>query len=140
MFNQSPNSHLRGRGCPICKLSKGELNIKKFLENNKIEYIPQYRFKDCRDKNTLPFDFYLPNHNVCIEYDGKQHFEPYWCDVDGVSFNLTKKHDGIKNNFCSENNIKLIRIKYDDINILNILSSITTIEQINDIFFLTISK
>lgn len=76
MFEQSPNDHLgKKTGCPICKESNGENIVRKYLSDNHIKYIPQHRFKDCRDKNPLPFDFYLPKYNTCIEYDGEQHFK-----------------------------------------------------------------
>lgn len=71
-FYITPANHLRGRGCPYCKQSKGELQIEKWLNKNKILYIIQKRFMDCCDKNPLPFDFYLPDYNMCIEFQGKQ--------------------------------------------------------------------
>ena len=75
IFKQSAKKHLNGQGCPICKNSKGELAISKILKLNNILYIPQYTFKDCKNILPLPFDFYLPNNNICIEYNGKQHYE-----------------------------------------------------------------
>lgn len=71
-------------------------------------------FDDCRDINLLPFDFYLPDYNLCIEYDGIHHFEinEYFGGVDRLKY--TKKHDKIKNIYCKLNNIKLIRISYKD--------------------------
>ena len=71
-FTQKVNNHLNGQGCPICRLSKGETKIKKFLEDNKINFTPQKQFSDCRYKRKLPFDFYLPDYNCCIEYQGEQ--------------------------------------------------------------------
>lgn len=63
-------------GCPHCKTSKGERRVEQYLKENNIEYNKQYKFKDCKDIRCLPFDFYLPNHNTCIEYDGEQHVRP----------------------------------------------------------------
>jgi len=115
-FLQKANSHLNGNGCPICKSSKGELSIKKWLEENHISFIPQYRFQKCKDKKTLPFDFYLPDHNICIEYDGLQHFKPmgFSGSKSNILFEITKKHDKMRNDFCKNNNIRLIRIKYSE--------------------------
>jgi hypothetical protein len=113
-FEQNPNNHLHGNGCPSCNTSKGELKVKSFLDDNLIKYIQQHSFPDCRYKLPLKFDFYLPNHNTCIEYDGVQHFRPHNLDKSGVEFERTKKCDEIKNNYCKKNNIKLIRIKYND--------------------------
>jgi len=113
-FNQKPNNHLNGSGCPSCNTSKGELMIKGFLDDNLINYIQQHSFPNCRYKLPLKFDFYLPDYNTCIEYDGVQHFRPHNLDKSGIEFERTKKCDEIKDNYCKKNNIKLIRIKYND--------------------------
>jgi very-short-patch-repair endonuclease/ribosomal protein L36 len=124
-FKQRAGDHMRGVGCPGCNSSKGEIKVKNFLNKNNIEYMPQYKFKDCKDKKTLPFDFYLPKLNVCIEYDGSQHFNPYGWDEKGVRLYETQKHDNIKNEYCSNNNIKLVRIPYyEKNNIEKLLSKV----------------
>jgi len=110
-FKQMLNNHLRGHGCPFCDESKGERVIEKYLINNNIIFERQKKFEHCRDKNKLPFDFYLPEYNMCVEYDGEQHFYEV---LNWNNLNYTKKHDSIKNNFCLENNIQLCRISYDD--------------------------
>jgi len=69
IFYQTPNNHLNGHGCPICKESKGEKLISNILEDLKIKFIKQKKFKECKDKRQLPFDFYLPDYNICNEYD-----------------------------------------------------------------------
>ena len=114
VFEQTPNSHLRGSGCPICKTSKGELEIQRILYNKNIKYITQYTFDNCKNKRKLPFDFYLPDYNMCIEFDGKQHYETikYWGGEETLI--KTKNNDKIKTNYCKNNNIKLIRIKYNE--------------------------
>ena len=129
-FTTSYNSFIScngGQYCPECTKheSLGEKKIRLFLENNKINYICQYTYNDCKDVHVLPFDFYLPDHNKLIEYDGRQHYYPSkWnsemTDEDTVlNFNKTQKHDNIKNDYCNKNNIKLLRIPYwnfDNIN------------------------
>ena len=123
IFLQSLKTHFEGNGCPMCQNSKGEMKIKKYLMDNNIKYEPQKRFKDCRDKKPLPFDFYLPDYNMCIEFDGEQHFKPVrfynmsWEHAE-KAFQRTVNHDNIKNEYCKNNNIKLIRISY--INIKNV--------------------
>ena len=114
-FFQIPDTHLKGCGCPRCKTSKGESLVYKFLKNNNISFIPQKMFNECRNPTTnrmLPFDFFLTDLNVCIEYDGRQHFR------EGL-FNKNLKEmqyrDNFKSNFCKINNIKLIRIHYKNI-------------------------
>ena len=86
--------------------------IRQWLINNGIEYEYQKSFADCRDKRSLPFDFYLPEYNVCIEYDGKQHYESIEYFGGEESFAYTQRHDEIKNQYCADNNIKLLRIPY----------------------------
>ena len=68
------------RSCGRCKTSRGEEKVKEVLDKLKITYKQQYTFKDCINPNTgylLRFDFYLPDYNCCIEYDGIQHFKYY---------------------------------------------------------------
>lgn len=105
--------NIRFQGCPKCKRSKGELKIEEILIKYNIKYIPQYKFKDCKNIKPLPFDFYLPDHNMCIEFDGEQHYHPVkFLHVDQNRHNLIKIKDNIKTNYCIVNNIKLIRIPY----------------------------
>ena len=115
-FSQTPNNHLAGNGCPICNESKGELMIKEILEKMNLKYNREYIFKDCIDKTYLRFDFYLPEYNTCIEFDGIQHFKPIknWRGEKGLKD--IKKRDEIKNKYCDDNNIKLLRIKYNEKN------------------------
>jgi hypothetical protein len=129
IFEQTANSHLRGSGCPTCKSSKGELMILKYLNENNVKYIRQKRFQNCFNKYRLPFDFYLPDYNILIEFDGKQHEQPI--NFYGISnkiacesFNNTKTNDNIKNTFAQKNNIKLFRISYREKNIKNSLDEI----------------
>jgi very-short-patch-repair endonuclease len=116
-FYQNIYKHLLGQGCKLCEYkSKGEEYIKMWLDNLGILYIRQHSFESCRYKKQLYFDFYLPNNNMCIEFDGEQHYKPIdrFGGVD--TFNLYKIRDSIKNNWCLANNINLLRIKYNDIN------------------------
>ena len=107
-----------GFRCPQChKISKGERAIQQFLEKAKIEYRFQYTFKECKNIIALPFDFYIPKFCTCIEYDGEQHFMPV--TFGGISkkradikFKQVQLRDEIKNKYCLDNNIRLIRIPY----------------------------
>ncbi len=112
LFKQTPNMHLKGQGCPICKESKGEKTIRELLIKNNINFNQQHTFFDCKNINVLPFDFYLPDYNTCIEYDGIQHFKPVNRFGAEKGFLLTKQNDSIKNNYCLVNKINLIRIPY----------------------------
>ena len=111
-FKVTPHNHKRGRGCPKCKMSYGEKEIMFTLDKHKIKYIYQKRFENCRNKYPLPFDFYLPDYNICIEYDGVQHFTTYEFFGGEKEFKKRVKFDAIKNKYCKEKNIKLIRISY----------------------------
>jgi very-short-patch-repair endonuclease len=110
-FEQAPTNHLKGEDCPNCKIkSKGEIEIKNILDYLKIEYIQQKKFKDCKNILSLPFDFYLPKHNILIEFDGRQHFN---INTKYYTPQITK-NDNIKNNYCIKNSITLLRIKFDE--------------------------
>lgn len=92
----------RKQGCPMCKKSKGELLIEKILISNNINYIKQKTFNGCYNKRKLPFDFYLPEFNMCIEYDGVQHYNEinYWGGITYLEY--VKNHDNIKTLFCGK--------------------------------------
>lgn len=123
-------------GC-LQNKSAMEMFVKKFLYDINIMYVQQKRFDDCRDIFPLPFDFYLPDYNVCIECDGIQHFEPVAHFGGEDKFKVRQQHDQIKTNYCLLNNIELIRLPYtlseEDIkntilNIIKILENpVTTI-------------
>lgn len=131
-FLASLSNLLNGKtACPYCSIgiSIGEMKIKRFLDNNNIFYEPQKWFNDCRYKNPLPFDFAVfkdinKSNLIClIEFDGLQHFEPVEQYGGEIAFYKTIHNDNVKNNYCLDNNIKLIRIPYWDYqNIDNILS------------------
>jgi hypothetical protein len=118
-FPQEPNSHLRppsGQGCPRCRDSKGELFISEILESLEIDFVPQKEFDDCTNQirgrycRKLKFDFFLPELNTIIEFDGAGHFQPIRASVKTIDGQI--KRDKIKNKYCNDNNIKLIRIPY----------------------------
>ena len=109
-----PNNILSGKGCPKCRSSIGERFVSTYLKNNNIGFIEQHTFPNCKNIKLLPFDFYLPDFNTCIEYDGIQHFEPRDYFGGQLAFEEIVKHDAIKSNYCLLHNIKLIRIRYND--------------------------
>lgn len=114
-WNVSPANLLYRSQCPKCsnRESKGENIICNWLNKNNIKYIRQKRFNDCKDIKTLPFDFYLPTFNKCIEYDGEQHDKPvdFFGGLDG--FKNRQYHDSIKTEYCKVNDIPLLRISYN---------------------------
>ena len=79
----------------------------------------QKSFSDCKNINVLKFDFYLPKYNLCIEYNGIQHYQAIDYFGGEERFKQQQKLDTIKQQWCTENNIKLIIIPYLDFSILN---------------------
>lgn len=118
IFNQLPGSHLAGHGCPKCKKSIGEDRVRDCLNNYGLKFIEQVSFDGCTNKLPLRFDFYLPDNNCVIEYDGVDHFKPVTRSKNDTlseyRFELMKKNDEIKNKFCLDKNIKLYRITYKE--------------------------
>lgn len=115
----APNKILRkNTGCPKCAntVSSNEVKIQNILLKWGYNFETQKRFKDCRDKLPFPFDVYLKDFNILIEYDGEQHYEIIYKNSgkENKQENLTKiqKHDKIKTDYCKRNNIPLIRIPY----------------------------
>lgn len=117
VWSTKPYSLLHGHGCPKCSESKGERQVSRILDELNLTYLREHRFKNCKYKYRLSFDFFLPEYNCCIEYDGIQHFEPIakFGGLKGLKSN--QKRDKIKNTYCRENNINLIRIPYTEENI-----------------------
>lgn len=106
-----------GHGCPHCQKSKGEQAIENWLKRHEVQYIPQSRFDGCRLERRLPFDFWLPERKVCIEYDGDHHFkESRWYkqrpELLKTGYPLVERRDSIKTSYCLANNIALLRIPY----------------------------
>lgn len=115
-FESYIRSVVDGNTKGIKGLSLGEMTIATILEELNILYYQEYKFLDCINPDTgrvLPFDFYLPDYNCCIEYDGSQHFivsENGWNNKENLE--RIQYRDSIKNEYCKHNNIRLIRIPY----------------------------
>lgn len=107
-----PNNILKGQGCPQCSESSGERRIRQYLIKNNITHVYQKIFKDCKDKRVLPFDFYLSEYNICIEYQGIQHYEPIDYFGGENAFKTQILRDNIKKEYCKKNNIYLFEIPY----------------------------
>jgi len=115
-FKQKPNYHLLGSGCPVCNISKGEKAIARYLNINNIKYTQQKRFTECKDKAPLKFDFFLPEYNLCIEFNGEQHYQfvKHFHRTEDV-FKRSQNRDKIKKNYCRRSRIKLVTIAYNQI-------------------------
>jgi hypothetical protein len=107
-FWQAPTNHIhktRPQGCPKCKSSKMERNVRRFLTENQIQFEEQKRF-EWLGKQSL--DFYIPSQNIAIECQGEQHFIPidFFGGVETLMGNVQR--DERKYKLCKEHNINLI--------------------------------
>lgn len=124
-FYVTPVNHVHNKsGCPRCNDSKGEQAIKALLERLRITFIQQHAFeglvshKSLNDRSLLHFDFFIPDQNTAIEYDGYFHYhllpEGICSDYQRAwtAFFDAQARDTSKNQFCVNNNIRLIRVPY----------------------------
>lgn len=122
IWSVATNHLLEGSGCPACNNSKGERYISNFLSVNNIDFISQKRFDDLHGvgEGYLSYDFYLPNLNILIEYQGEQHerpvkFSPLMTDEESnYKFQIQQEHDKRKKNYALKNGFKLIEVWYYD--------------------------
>lgn len=119
IYYVKPSNFYSGTRCPKCNESKGESEIGEVLTRKGVLFKRQYTFADCRNKYPLPFDFAIfDTHDelsFLIEYDGVQHFEPIEFFGSNKYFEETKVNDNIKNRYCQDKGIPLIRIPYWDL-------------------------
>lgn len=103
-------------GCPDCIMSKLERECSRVLAETGLKVKPQKRFDDCRNIRTLPFDYYVEEFNLCIEIDGQQHFEVvYFNGRTPTDLAHIRYLDNIKNEYCRNKRINLLRISYSEI-------------------------
>ena len=116
IFEQNAGNHLCGRGCPNCRASIGEEIIKNYLEKNNIAFTKQKTYKELFTKKAnckLKYDFYLPEYNLLIEYNGRQHYE--WVKTFNKTYKdlLYSRHrDWLKRKYARDNNINFLAIPY----------------------------
>lgn len=114
-WHTSPSILLSGHGCPCCNISKGENKIKQFLIDNDEFFIKEYKFNDLLSKkgNQLRFDFGVFDREnklkLLIEYDGEFHYLPLLGQDELME---QKSRDNLKNLYCKNNKIELLRIPY----------------------------
>jgi hypothetical protein len=94
------------------KISYGEKKIYDYLKLNTIEFYYNKSILGCKNENNLRFDFFIPEKNICIEFDGIQHFKSIDFFGGDIEYEKTKMRDEIKNIFCKLEGIKLIRLPY----------------------------
>ena len=116
-----PAHVLRGEGCPICKTSLGERIINMILIDNTISYIKNQTYDDLIGVGgkLLSYDFYLPNYNLLIEFQGRQHEKPIDFFGGEEQFKIQQEHDRRKREYAKEHNINFLEIWYYDIDNIN---------------------
>ena len=129
-YTQTPDGHLKGNGCPRCRESKGEKKIHNYIiQEYGYEVVQQKEFDDCTNERKgkkickkYKFDFYLPQFNTIIEFDGVQHFykRGHFHKTD-EKFQEQVENDIFKVNYC-KNKYKLIRISYNEKDIIGQLN------------------
>lgn len=107
-FMQTPKSHIRGSGCPMCNNSLLEDTVTRLLKRFGISFVPQKTFAWLFHNGTLHLDFYLPEHNIAIECQGIQHFQPveFWGGEEGLR--NTQERDQAKRLLCEQHGIRLL--------------------------------
>ena len=119
IFEARINNLFMGKNaCDKCMniYSRYSTRVEEWLVENNVEYVREKRFPECKNITQLPFDFYLPKLNICIEVDGEQHYRPINFSGNKEealdNFEKIKRNDKIKDEFCAREGIKLIRIPY----------------------------
>lgn len=122
-FKQIAQVHLQGCGCPRCNsgslnggiISKGEILIEKLLNQFNIDFISQYEISintNINPSGKAYIDFYLPQLNIAIEYNGEQHYIPKEFFGGEMRFNRQLLRDEYIRTYCRDNSIKLLEISY----------------------------
>jgi very-short-patch-repair endonuclease len=103
------------------KYSKGELKVAEVLKDNGVEFYTEYFFTELKilgKQKALFFDFFCPDYNLCIEFDGEQHYTEKF---NGRKQENIKRYDFYKTTFCVKKGIHLLRIKYSDYDNIELL-------------------
>jgi hypothetical protein len=130
-FWQIPANHLRYKGCPKCKSSHLQLNVRMKLIENNITFEEEKILTFFRNgKSHLSVDFYLPEYNIAIECQGIQHYRPTnfggKLTINEMENNyfLQKQRDKRKKELCEQNGIKIVYIDWNEKNIEKIIKNL----------------
>ena len=115
------NNRIKSCGC---LKSLGEKTINSLLTQNHIPFQKEYCFSDLKDEGFLRFDFAVFDENnrlsYLIEYDGEIHFNNKGAWNGHLDYETLHKHDLMKNEYCKQHNIPLIRIPYTQLDTLSL--------------------
>ena len=112
-FQQKPKDHIRKAGCQKCKKSKGETYIERVLKDLKISFESQFKIKYNNTHLLVDFKIVKNNQIYFIEYNGIQHYKPIKYFGGELKFQKQCERDDFLRQYCIDNNIKLIEIKYN---------------------------
>lgn len=120
IFQQTPHSHLTGKGCPYCKTSKMEEKTRLLLKKYNVPFVEQKTFEWLKYKKKQYLDFYLPNHNIAIECQGEQHYRPvdfsHMNNIAKANENLiiNQARDKNKQILCEKHGIVILYISFNE--------------------------
>lgn len=117
-FWQTPRHHINCKcGCPLCNISHGEELLMHYFDNSNIIYETQYKIcvpTDIRKTGIIKIDFYLPEYNTFVEYNGKQHYILQEGFGGKIKFDQQVIRDNYLRSYCVNNSINLIEISYKE--------------------------
>lgn len=125
IYDGCRNMFLKGHRCPQCYSSKGEERISRYFQNKSIKYKPQKYFNGLLGVGGgyLKYDFYIPDYNLLIEYNGEQHYKPIDAFGGQEQLKIQQEHDKRKREYAENNGFLFLEIGYWDFdNIENILN------------------
>lgn len=94
-------------------LSSGERAVKNYLDGRGMKFTTQKSFQDLRHVGLLRFDFFLDDHNIAIEYNGRQHYQPVEYFGGDAAFADSVQRDNAKQEWCRSNGVDLVVVRYD---------------------------
>lgn len=112
IYKQVFNAHDKNKQCPLCRESKGEKRISRVLESTGLSFSRQKKFGSCKSKRVLPFDFYIEDLTLLIEYHGRQHYHPVREWGGKKTFEGVQHRDGIKRRWAKKHGIRLLIVPY----------------------------
>lgn len=114
IFEQQPNVHTDQKcGCPVCNLSRGEMQVHNWLVEHGIKFIEQHSFDDCVHKKKLKFDFFLPDFGILLEYNGIQHYKNVpMLEFSNDTLETIQERDNIKADYAKRKGLQLLVIPY----------------------------
>lgn len=112
IYKVTPHNFKHGKRCAKCKSSTGERFVRSALEDMGVQFEEQKKFSDLILERHLSYDFFIPDRNILIEYQGLQHYESREFFGGDDSLKLQRRRDNIKRQYANKNGYTLIEIPY----------------------------